>query len=81
MAASETGAGDPSRCGSICIRRPPGRVTRLRLQFLNRLRQPHEGIGDVLSAVDLHPDRALEACELGPPGLVEVLHGLPGGLH
>eukprot|EP00969_Alexandrium_andersonii_P212086 9366444-Alexandrium_andersonii.AAC.1 len=69
MAAPEAGAWNPSRRGSICIGRPPGRVTRLRLELLDRLRQPREGISDVLSAVDLHADRVPEACELGPPGL------------
>eukprot|EP00969_Alexandrium_andersonii_P304965 13480634-Alexandrium_andersonii.AAC.1 len=71
MAASEAGARNPSRRGGICIGRPPGRVTRLRLELLNRLRQPREGVGEVLNAVDLHADRVPEACELGPPGIVE----------
>eukprot|EP00969_Alexandrium_andersonii_P273675 12096103-Alexandrium_andersonii.AAC.1 len=81
MAVPETGTRDPSRRGSICTGRPPGRVAGLRLKLLDGLRQPRGGIGDVLGAVELHAHRAPEAGELCPPGLVEILHRLPGGRH
>eukprot|EP00969_Alexandrium_andersonii_P144017 6368582-Alexandrium_andersonii.AAC.1 len=61
MVHPEAGVRHAPGGGSICIRRPPGRIAGLRLKSLNCLGQPREAVGDVLRAVDLDPDRVPEA--------------------
>eukprot|EP00969_Alexandrium_andersonii_P276659 12229005-Alexandrium_andersonii.AAC.1 len=53
----EVGTRYAPRSGSVCRRRPPDRGLGLRLQPLHSQGHPREAAGDILSAVDLHPDR------------------------